>query len=332
METMTVEPTSGGQEQKPGLSAEISLDKQTATPPPEKGAPQGVHKIETQEESNPEVPKHKVKFKGKEMEIEESAIRKYLGLAPEDPFDPKATINLYQRARLHEDELNSVHREKREVQSIVEMIQNDFEGFLKNVAGVDPYEYARVIAEREAQMAQMDPYQRQMWEREQAIIQREQEYQMQQQQLAEQRHQEEVIKIFEGWKQGVGKAIQKHGLPMNETFLTIASDHIEAQLSKGRKNVNFEEAAEYTVNQFKSINKDIVGKMDGEQLLTYLGDGVVEKVRDALMKKGETKKTAASQPGKVGVTYQTPSAEIPKTKDEYEAFLAERLKQLDGKR
>jgi len=319
------------QEQNRGGGGGIELDRgepgkravPIEHPKKEKPAP----KEQTQEEA-----KYKVVFKGKEFEEPESKIRKYIGLAPEDVFDPKAHINTYQRARLYEDKLNEVERMRIDHQKEVDEMKADFGGWLKNKAGVDPMAWAYQVMQQQEQMAQMSPeerqwaeYQSQLQAREQYVAQKEQEYQ-------QQAYQAQVSDIYQGHVKGMTKAIQSMGYPMDETFLAMAADHIEAQMQKGRRNISYEEAAEWTLNKFKTSSRSVIGKLKGEALLKFLGDDVVREVRQTILTQPNGR-TQTAGPGKIGIEYKQQNTNPQQmSKAEYKKYLEQRMQELDGKK
>lgn len=276
------------------------------------------------------------KFKGKELEVTENQVRKYLGLAPEDPFDEKAHISAFQMKRLYEDSMNTVANERRALQQELEAARGNFAQYLQEKAGVDPYEWAYNLLAQQQQLEQLDPRERAIYEREQQIAAYEEQIRQQQEHQRREYHKAETQRIYQTHTQGMAKAIDKLGYPMDETMLAMAADHIEAQLKHGRRDVNYEEAAQWTMNKFKLATKSVVSKLKGDDLIRFLGDDVVREIRTTLLQKPNGKPNApmGNVTGKIsGVKYDgTTKSPSTMTRDEYEAYLADRMKSLDGKR
>jgi hypothetical protein len=330
--TATVEQTGGGIEpdfqKEPGQPKPVQSKQENAAKTGAEKEAKAVKEAAAEEER-----KLKAKFKGKEVEVTESQVRKYLGLAPEDMFDEKAHISAYQMKRLYEDSMNTVANERRALEAEINAAKTNFAQYLQERAGVDPYEFAYNLLSQQQQLAELDPRERAIYEREQQIAAYEQQIQQQQEQQRQIAYQREVEGIYNKHTQGMARAIERMGFPMDETMLAMAADHIEAQVAKGRKDINYEEAAEWTMNKFKFATKSVVSKLKGDALINFLGDDVVREIRQTLLQKpnGQAKPINHGQISGVKYDNNTKSP-ASMSRDEYEQYLANRMKALDGKR
>lgn len=271
----------------------------------------------------------------REEEITEDRIRKYLGIPPEEPWPDKpyleeAILKQYKVNRDIEYKRNGLDREKIELANLINKMSTNFGQFMQEDLGMNFDELALHRVQQLQQLQQMSPEQRMALQQQQDIEDRERRIMEYEQRLEQQQMEQQTEYLFQKYKQGVGKAIQNLNFPMDQALLALAADHLEDKV-KNNEPINFEEAARYTINKFKIVSKNIISQFKGDQLLNYLGDDLVREITKALNTKNSRPSTQVQ--GKVDINYKPQSPQDVKqmSKDDYEAFIEQRKRQLDGK-
>lgn len=304
-----------------------------APPKPQTPVDKAIEKVES-EQPKPAV--HKIKLpghnkgQGKEEEVTEDKMRRYLNIGPDEEITTNALIKQYTIARDLEYRKNGVDRERIDFENSLNKMKSNFGQFMAEDLGIDPVQWAYQLVRQQEQMAQMHPEDRARMEWHQQLAQREEQLRAIEEQRQQAEYEAEVERYYQTHTKGVAKAIKELGFPQDDLMNAIASFHLEAKIKAGEE-VDYPEVAKWTMNKLKHAHAHITSALDGDRLLSYLGDDTVRKVQKALMSKNS--KPQPTNQGQVGITYKPQTNKDTKTmsKDEYEDYIKNRIRQLDGR-
>lgn len=175
------------------------------------------------------------------------------------------------------------------------MLQSDPLGFEKQckLAGIDATKLATEILYNQLRLQSMTPEQRELEE----YKEREAE------QLAIKKQQEEEAKLAEAnkktqeWAQKFEKdceaALKANAIPKTRLSLALIAQYIDAGLAE-KKEFSVEQVLPYVARDLKEIHLSTMGRLEGDDLLNYLGEALSNKVAKARVDR--YKRTTANQP------------------------------------
>ena len=249
-------------------------------------------------------------------------------LEPDIEFDErteKAYVDAYLKNRAGDLKFNDIDHKKREIEQFYQKLKTDMPSLLKE-AGVDPTEWALQYLNRQAEEMQMDPreveYRRMQEERAAWEAQKQAEYE----QIQNQQFEQETQKHYDLYMNQMAVAMTKANIPQNETWIiSRAAEHLMQQKEMGL-DLSFDEAVQFAENDFVKTFQRMARKMDGQKLASLLGDETLRKIRSVELQKISS--SPAPKPQNVAPQQQQ---QRPMTRDEFEKWKEEKIRQMDGR-
>lgn len=171
------------------------------------------------------------------------------------------------------------------------MLQNDPKGFAKQAKanGLDPQKLATEILYENIRLNSLTPEQREL-----------EEYKAKEAEAAEAKkeaEEAEKAKVVDAktkeWTVNFEKqledALKSQNLPKTRLALALTAQYIDAGL-KNKKEYTVEQVLPMVLRDMKNMHNDTMGKLEGEDLLNYIGEDIANKVaaaRVARYKKGQ---------------------------------------------
>jgi rRNA maturation endonuclease Nob1 len=178
---------------------------------------------------------------------------------------------------------------------LIGMLQTDPRGFEKQckLAGIDPTKLATDILYNQIRLQNMTPEQRELEE----YKEREAESKaLKDQQEADAKVAEANQKTQE-WAQKFEKAcetaLKANQIPKTRLSLALIAQYVDAGLAE-KKEYSVEQVLPYVARDLKEIHLSTMGKLEGDELLDYLGESLSNKVAKARVDR--YKRTTANQP------------------------------------
>lgn len=288
--------------------------------------PQGEEGTEVEKPKEPK--KYKKTIFGKPVEFTVDQVRDFFKLEPDIEFDErteKAYVDAYLKNRAGDLKFNDIDHKKREIEQFYQKLKTDMPSLLKE-AGVDPTEWALQYLNRQAEEMQMDPreveYRRMQEERAAWEAQKQAEYE----QIQNQQFEQETQKHYDIYMNQMAVAMTKANIPQNETWIiSRAAEHLMQQKEMGL-DLSFDEAVQFAENDFVKTFQRMARKMDGQKLASLLGDETLRKIRSVELQKISS--SPAPKPQNVAPQQQQ---QRPMTRDEFEKWKEEKIRQMDGR-
>lgn len=109
----------------------------------------------------------------------------------------------------------------------------------------------------------------------------------QKEQVEQQRHHEEQVRLKketdtwrETWQQRIIEGMTKMDLPKDELSIALIAQQLE-HAARAKAEVPIEAAAGLVRDRLVNISKHFLGKLEGEALIKFVGDEIVNKIRKA---------------------------------------------------
>lgn len=180
-------------------------------------------------------------------------------------------------------------------EKLIGMLQSDPRGFEKQckLAGIDPTKLATDILYNQIRLQGMTPEQRELEE----YKEREAEAKaLKEAQDAEAKAAEATRKTQE-WAQKFEKecetALKANQIPKTRLSLALIAQYIDAGLAQ-KKEYSVDQVLPYVARDLKEIHLSTMGKLEGDELLDYLGETLSNKVAKARVDR--YKRTTSNQP------------------------------------
>jgi hypothetical protein len=192
---------------------------------------------------------------------------------------------------------------------LLDMMQSDPRGFEKQckLAGLDPTKLATDILYNQIRLQNMTPEQRELEE----YKEREAEANALKKEQEEQAKVAESNKKTQEWAQKFEKeceaALKANTVPKTRLSLALIAQYIDAGLAN-KQELSVEQVLPYVVRDLKEIHLSTMGKLEGDELLNYLGETLSNKVAKARVDR--YKRTMSNQPP------ATPGSKQPTAKQE----------------
>ncbi len=169
-----------------------------------------------------------------------------------------------------------------QAEKLMTLLTSDYKGFVKQckALGIDPDKLATDILYEKMRQDKMTPEQRQLEEykeREAAAI-------------AKAKADEEAAKVAETqrktqeWASKFEKdceaALKSNQLPKTRLSLALLAQYVDAGLA-AKQELSVEQVIPYVARDLKEIHSSTMGRLDGEDLLNYLGEELSNKVAKA---------------------------------------------------
>ena len=171
-------------------------------------------------------------------------------------------------------------------EKLMHMLQNDPKAFAKQarMAGLDPNKLATEILYDNIRKNSLTPEQRELEE----YKEKEAERLASEKEAEELKRAQEVDAKTKEWstkfENELEAALKSQKLPKTRLALALTAQYIDAGLQQ-KKNYSVEEVLPYVLRDLQQIHKETIGKLDGEDLLSYIGDDLADKISKARVAK-----------------------------------------------
>lgn len=224
---------------------------------------------------------YKLNVNGKEVEYDASDENKLKS-------DLQKVFGIEEKARSTAQKIDMAEK-------LTTMLQNDPLGFEKQCKanGIDAVKLATSILYNQIRLQNMTPEQRELEEykereAEAAALKKQQEEEAK---VAEEtRKTQEWTQKFE---EACGKAFAENKIPKTRLSLALVAQYIDAGLA-AKKEYTVEQVLPYVQRDLKEIHLSTMGKLEGDDLLDYLGEALSNKVAKARVDR--YKRTTANTP------------------------------------
>lgn len=175
------------------------------------------------------------------------------------------------------------------------MLQSDPRGFEKQckLAGIDATKLATEILYNQIRLQNMSPEQRELEE----YKEREAEAKALKEQQEAEAKAAEAQKKTQEWAQKFEKdceaALKANQIPKTRLSLALVAQYIDAGLAE-KKEYSVEQVLPYVARDLKEIHLSTMGKLEGDELLDYIGENLSNKIAKARVDR--YKRTTAQQP------------------------------------
>lgn len=226
-----------------------------------------------------------------------------------DASDENKMKNDIQKVFGIEEKAKTVAQKVENADKLVTLLTTDYKGFVKQckASGIDPQKLATDILYEQIRLNSLSPEQRELEE----YKEREAEA------AAKAKADEETAKTAEmdrktqEWAQNFEKqcqdALAANKLPKTRLSLALIAQYIDAGL-KEKKEYSVEQVLPYVARDLKEIHLSTMGKLDGEELLDYVGEALSNKIAKARVDRYKKSQTV-TEPVKKPATNTTSKGE-----------------------
>lgn len=213
--------------------------------------------------------KHKIKWGDTEKEI-----------------STEEAIQLAQKAWGIEQKAQSTAEKVKQAEDLFDMLQSNPKAFAKQAKklGLDPTKLATDILYDNIQRNSMTPEQVELME----FKEKEAERAAAEKEAEEYKKAQEVDAKTKEWSSNFEKqledALKTQGLPKTRLALALTAQYIDAGLAQ-KKDYTVAQVLPYVLRDLKQIHAETMGKLDGDELLAYIGDDIAAKVSNARVAK-----------------------------------------------
>lgn len=238
----------------------------------------------------------KLKVNGKEMEY--------------DASDEAKLQRDIQKVYGIEEKAKTAAEKASQAEDLMSMLSTDYKGFVKQAkkAGLDPDKLATDILYEKIRRDNMSPEQRELEE----YKEREAEALKQKTEAEETAKKAEVTRKTQEWASKFEKdceaALKANALPKTRLSLALIANYIDAGL-QNKQELSVDQVLPYVARDLKEIHTSTMGRLEGEELLNYVGEELSNKIAKARVAR-YNKSQAITQPA------QKPSTNPTTTKGE----------------
>jgi hypothetical protein len=224
---------------------------------------------------------YKLNVNGKEVEYDASNESKLKA-------DLQKVFGIEEKARTASEKIGMAEK-------LLDMVQSDPRGFEKQckLAGIDAVKLATEILYNQIRLQGMTPEQRELEEYKEKEAEAKA---LKEQQDAEAKVAESQRKTQE-WAQKFEKecetALASNQIPKTRLSLALIAQYIDSGLAN-QKEYSVEQVLPYVARDLKEIHLSTMGRLDGDDLLNYLGEDLSNKVAKARVDR--YKRTTSNQP------------------------------------
>lgn len=294
----------------PAVSADTTV-KSDAAPVKAEAPKAAVPPIKVDENGvAPEAPKKiwKLKINGKEVDYDASDESKL-------QRDIQKVYGIEEKAQIAAEKAT-------QAETLMTLLTTDYKGFVKQckASGIDPDKLATDILYEKIRRDQMTPEQRELEEYKEREAEAE----------AKRKADEEAAKVAEvqrktqEWAQKFEKdcetALKANAIPKSRLALALVAQYIDAGLQK-KENWTVEQVLPWVQRDLKEIHASTMGKLEGEELLNYLGEELSNRVAKARVERYK-KSQAVTQPVQKAATNPNPSNQPDLSKLKGKAYWA----------
>lgn len=250
----------------------------------------------------------KLKVNGKEVEYDASDEAKL-------QRDIQKVYGIEEKAATMAEKANQADK-------LMSMLTTDYKGFVKQckASGIDPDKLATDILYEKIRRDQMTPEQREL----ESYKEREAEA------AAKAKSDEEAAKVADvqrktqEWASKFEKdceaALKANALPKTRLSLALIAQYIDAGLAN-KQELSVEQVLPYVARDLKEIHTSTMGKLDGEELLSYIGEDLSNKIAKARVERYK-KSQVVTEPAKKPATNPNPANSVDLSKLKGKAYWA----------
>lgn len=250
----------------------------------------------------------KLKVNGKEVEYDASDEAKL-------QRDIQKVYGIEEKAATMAEKANQADK-------LMSMLTTDYKGFVKQckASGIDPDKLATDILYEKIRRDQMTPEQREL----ESYKEREAEA------AAKAKSDEEAAKVADvqrktqEWASKFEKdceaALKANALPKTRLSLALIAQYIDAGLAN-KQELSVEQVLPYVARDLKEIHTSSMGKLDGEELLSYIGEDLSNKIAKARVERYK-KSQVVTEPAKKPATNPNPANGVDLSKLKGKAYWA----------
>jgi len=181
-------------------------------------------------------------------------------------------------------------------EKLTTMLQSDPRGFEKQCKanGIDPVKLATDILYEQIRLNSLTPEQRELeeYKEKEKEATAEKERQAAEAKVAEQqRKTQEWAQKFEA---DCTKALAENKVPKTRLSLALIAQYVDAGLAE-KKEYSVEQVLPYVARDLKEIHLSTMGKLEGDELLDYLGESLSNKVAKARVDRYKRTTASAAQ-------------------------------------
>lgn len=181
-----------------------------------------------------------------------------------------------------EEKAKTAAEKSAQAETLMTLLTSDYKGFVKQckASGIDPDKLATDILYEKLRLDNMTPDQRELEEYKQKEADS----------LAQKKTEEEaaakakVTKATQEWAAKFEKdctaALAANQLPKTRLSLALIAQYIDAGLAN-KQEISVEQALPYVARDLKEIHASTMDKLDGEELLNYIGENLSNKIAKA---------------------------------------------------
>lgn len=199
-----------------------------------------------------------------------------------DASDEAKLRNDVQKVMGIEEKANTASQKAEQAEKLLTMMQTDYKGFLKQckVSGINAEKLAADILYEKIRQGNMTPEQRELEE----YKEREAEAAAQKKADEESAKTAEQTRKTQEWAQKFEKdcesALKANHIPKTRLSLALIAQYIDSGLSKGQE-FTVDQVLPYVSRDLKEIHTSTMGKLEGDELLDYVGEALSNKIAKA---------------------------------------------------
>lgn len=219
-----------------------------------------------------------------------------------------------------EEKAKTVAQKVEAADKLVTLLTTDYKGFVKQckASGIDPEKLATDILYEQIRVNSLSPEQRELEE----YKEREAEAAAKSKADEEAAKTTEINRKTQEWAANFEKqcetAFKANQIPKTRMSLALVAQYIDAGLAD-KKEYSVEQVLPYVARDLKEIHTSTMGKLDGDELLDYIGEALSNKIAKARVDRYK-KSQAVTEPAKKPAVSQTNSENVDLSKLKGKAY------------
>lgn len=238
-------------------------------------APQGANSVKTDAPAVPGVTETPAEKKARKYQIKVDGQAREIDL---DSMNDEELVKRVQLAEAAQRRMQEASEQRKQVESLFKLLKENPIEALKNPAlGVDVRKMVEDQILREYEEAQLSEPERKAKELERQLQAREAKIQEYEQAKASEAQRQLEERVFQETQRQFVAALDAADLPRNQETIYMMADVARLNLENGIELSPAQMAAEVK-DRLSQMHTHIVRGLDGEKLMSYLGDDVITKV------------------------------------------------------
>lgn len=230
-----------------------------------------------------------------------------------------------QKAEAAERMFSEASKQRKEASEIQEQLKTDPWGAMRKL-GMDPREFAEKFLAGELESEMLDPRERAMRERETKIADTERQHKAREQEAETAQQQVEGARLIKQYDEEFGAAFKVVDLPRDPHVIRrIAELHLQ-NLTDGYE-IPIVDLARQVRDERMGEQVTLLKQMDGDQLLSFLGEDIANKLRRADLKRLRGGTESPAKPNQAFTSDNERPQKKEMTEREFRALLDKRVGQ-----